>query len=531
MERPDFAFARNQLFFACAMGGLLAIFPYFWVPTRKTLGITLMVVLLGMVLLPGFRGKLSGRTQTTLSTELNALLIGVQTNLVGPIRMHRGGTLKRWGKSFLLITGDGDFYKLDWNKGDSLLAHRLALSLPRDDASSAPKREDSGGLNLGDHRITDALLDTTSDPPNVFVSHEEWNPTEKCYTVRISAAALLESGSPERKPVDSWKRVFESQPCQHMFIDPLETGGRLAWLGDKFLLTLGEFGLGPKVQPLLSQSENNDYGKVLLFDKSGQHEIFTMGHRNPQGLFIDGDQRIWLTEHGPKGGDELNLLKKGNNYGWPYATYGTAYGRYFWPFSPGAHNHGQFTEPSYAFVPSIGISNLIRVESPTFSEWKGDLLISSLGSMSLYRVRLRDERPIYAERIPIGFRIRDIAEGADGRIVLWTDEGALVVVSPGSSEPNGNAVFAGCAGCHETSGGSKPLAPSLRGIVGANVARESGFPYSSALLKLGGKWTEDRLDSFLSDPNSYAPGSAMESGQIPDPKIRRALIDVLKMYQ
>src|SRR5262249_4081638 len=157
------------------------------------------------------------------------------------------------------------------------------------------------------------------------------------------------------------------------------------------------------------------YGKVLLLDRSGRHEIFTIGHRNPQGLLVDREHRIWETEHGPQGGDEINLLEKGRNYGYPLVTYGTEYGRYFWPLAPWAHDHGEYTEPVQAFVPSIAISNLIQVDSDLFSEWKGDLLVGSLNTQSVYRVRVRGDRIIYIEQIPVGVRVRDLAEGSDGR--------------------------------------------------------------------------------------------------------------------
>jgi glucose/arabinose dehydrogenase len=138
---------------------------------------------------------------------------------------------------------------------------------------------------------------------------------------------------------------------------------------------------------------------------------------------------VWLTEQGPQGGDEINLLQAGGNYGWPQLTYGTAYGSHQWPADRRVPER-EFIEPLAAFVPSIAISNLIVVHSPLFSEWEGDLLAGSLIGRSLHRVRVRDHRAIYIEPITIGHRIRDIVLDPMGRIVLWTDESDVLVLTP-----------------------------------------------------------------------------------------------------
>jgi cytochrome c2 len=289
--------------------------------------------------------------------------------------------------------------------------------------------------------------------------------------------------------------------------------------------------MGHVRQPAPSQEPESSYGKVLLLDKSGGHEVFTTGHRNAQGLLIAGDGRIWLTEHGPQGGDEINVLERGRNYGWPLATYGTEYGRTFWPLAPRQHDHGRFTEPVLAFVPSIAITSLIEVRSNVFPEWRHDLLIGSLNTVTLYRARVRDGRVLYVEPIPMGVRIRDLAEGADGRLVLWTDGGDLVALTPGPSRPIGSAVFARCRACHESPPGPESLGPPIRGILDAPVASDGSYRYTPALSQLGGRWTAERLDAFLKDPNTFAPGSNMAAGQVPDDGERRAVIEFLKTYR
>ena len=156
---------------------------------------------------------------------------------------------------------------------------------------------------------------------------------------------------------------------------------------------------------------------------------FSIGHRNQQGLAIDTQGRIWSTEHGPEGGDELNLIVDGGNYGWPLASYGAEYGTDNWPFAVNAKNHGEYREPAHAFVPSIGVSQLIQITSMYLPRWTDDLLVSSLQAGRLFRVRVSGERVIYAESIDLSMRIRDLVEARDGRIVLWNDDGQMATLA------------------------------------------------------------------------------------------------------
>jgi cytochrome c2 len=166
------------------------------------------------------------------------------------------------------------------------------------------------------------------------------------------------------------------------------------------------------------------------------------------------------------------------------------------------------------------------VESTLFHSWKGDLLISSLNAGSLFRVRLRGERAVYVEQIPVGFRIRDLAEGADGRLILWTDIGVVLVIARARGA-DGAAVFSRCRRCHEGNG-DQASQLSLKGVVGRPVAGVDNYAYSEALRHLGGVWTEERLDAFLADPDGYAPGSRMGTGRVPDEEERKALLRFLR---
>jgi len=112
-----------------------------------------------------------------------------------------------------------------------------------------------------------------------------------------------------------------------------------------------------------------------------------------------------------------------------------------------------------------------------------------------------------------------------------TQNGRVMALGGGPDKQTGDLVFERCKTCHEAPAESAVRGPSLRGIVGAPIARDRDYPYSLALLRLGDKWTEERLDAFLRDPNVYAPGSRMTAGQVPDANERRALLSFLKTYR
>ena len=142
-----------------------------------------------------------------------------------------------------------------------------------------------------------------------------------------------------------WKTLYETTPCLPVrgegrrhgipFVGYLG-GGRMALLDEQtLLLAVGDFGFDG-VASVEAQAQNSatSYGKTIAINiADGRAALFPLGHRNPQGLFVDRSGTIWSTEHGPQGGDELNRLERDKNYGWPYATDGTDYGSFSWPLN------------------------------------------------------------------------------------------------------------------------------------------------------------------------------------------------------
>ncbi len=153
-----------------------------------------------------------------------------------------------------------------------------------------------------------------------------------------------------------------------------------------------------------------------------QPEVFSYGHRNTQGIALDNNgTRIWTHEHGPQGGDELNIIESGGNYGWPTVTYGVNYGLGT-QIGEGTAKTGM-RQPVYYWDPSIAPSGMIMVDSTQFPMWQGDLLLGSLKFGRLVRLELNQGEVIHEERMLDGQfgRIRDVIQANDGSILLLTD--------------------------------------------------------------------------------------------------------------
>lgn len=160
------------------------------------------------------------------------------------------------------------------------------------------------------------------------------------------------------------------------------------------------------------------------FGEGALPELWTKGHRNPQGLAYDAARGIlWETEHGPRGGDELNIIVKGENYGWPLASYGIDYnGAKITPFT----EYEGTKQPVKYWVPSIGPSGLAVYDGDLFAKWRGDLLIGALSAdvgASLHRIDLDEAGAVVGEeRYLVGERVRDVRVGPDGAVYVTTED-------------------------------------------------------------------------------------------------------------
>ena len=275
-----------------------------------------------------------------------------------------------------------------------------------------------------------------------------------CIRFRLSATTIERTAAGYAASA-AWRTVFDAEPCLPAsgFDRGRQAGGRMVADGPSHvLLVTGDYGMdGRAGRGLLgiidhvahpgymaAQLPESHFGKLLrVAARTGKAEVLASGLRNPQGLVRDALGNLWETEHGPKGGDELNLLKPGANYGWPLATHGVgAGGRLNVGDATAVGQHEGYEAPVFAWVPAIGISAMAVNDAVALPLWRDDLLVASLdgtdgAGRSLFRVRrggLQRRQVRYVERIPLDAPIRDLAQTPDGRIALLHVDGAITIL-------------------------------------------------------------------------------------------------------
>jgi glucose/arabinose dehydrogenase len=209
----------------------------------------------------------------------------------------------------------------------------------------------------------------------------------------------------------------------------------------KLFVTLGErFTFDP------AQDLSVDLGKIVRINPDGSvpddnpfvgqegklPEIWSYGHRNVQGAAIHPETgKLWETEFGPLGGDELNIPQASKNYGWPVVSWGNNYDGTEIPDPP---THPEFSDAIYHWTPVISPSGMTFYTADIFPEWKGNLLIAGLSSEAIVRLTLDGDKVTGEERIPMGTRIRDVVQGPDGAVYALTDsqKGKILRLTPAS---------------------------------------------------------------------------------------------------
>lgn len=419
-------------------------------------------------------------------------------------------------------------------------------------------------LNFDHFRALDLLaVETTAHEFDLYASYNRFNAAKTCFDIVVSRMHLAVHGE-EVAPATGWEDIYATAPCvpprtavsqfASAFVG-IQSGGRLVLQRPgTLLLSVGDLEFDGVMYPGLDEAPNGpqdpawDLGKVLSIDlATGRATHLAMGFRNPQGLLISADGRIFETEHGPYGGDEVNVVTPGGNYGWPNVTYGMQYVpiRENWPLNTSHGGHEGYDRPAYVFVPAIGISQLIQPSTEEFPFWDSSLLVTSLRGRALYALRLDGERIMYAEPLPMGERLRDIINLHSGQIAILTDAGNLAflravregqeatfaITDARDARParlngpaaEGQRLFAGnCQSCHSLAGASG-AGPALNGVVGREIAAAQ-FAYSEALQGERGDWTRARLVDFLDHPEHF-PGTTM-----PDPALTHDQAEQIVAY-
>ena len=195
------------------------------------------------------------------------------------------------------------------------------------------------------------------------------------------------------------------------------------------ILRLNADGSTPDDNPFVNYIEENP----LVDDIGVYDQIWSLGHRNPLGMATDTEGRLWVAEMGPAGGDELNLIQRGGNYGYPVVSNGDHYDGRDMPDH--STRPDDFIAPKITWTPVISPGDLMIYQGELFSDWQGDAFAAGLSAQALVRIELDGEQASEAERFPMNARLRSIAEGPDGAIWALEDErrnsqGRLLKLTP-----------------------------------------------------------------------------------------------------
>ncbi len=247
----------------------------------------------------------------------------------------------------------------------------------------------------------------------------------------LASATLVEDAGPAR--LEGVKVLFRQLP---VFESDRQYGARIVLAADgKLFLALGERG----VEGALGQAQDLDshFGKIVRINRDGSvpkdnpfvgragalPETWSWGHRNIQAAALDASGKLWVIEHGPRGGDELNAIRPGANYGWPVITYGIDYPGT--KVGAGIQQQEGMEQPVYYWDPVIAPCGMMIYSGDLFPEWKGSIFVGGLMGMQLVRLQMDGDK-VVGEQWPLPdfrARIRDVQQGPDGAIYVLTEEG------------------------------------------------------------------------------------------------------------
>lgn len=234
------------------------------------------------------------------------------------------------------------------------------------------------------------------------------------------------------------ERLFETSP---KVAGKWHFGGRMVFSGGYLFLTTGD----GYDHSALAQKLDAHAGKILRLHDDGRvpdnnpfvgvagalPEIWSYGVRNPQGMDVHPETgEIWANEHGPQGGDEINIVQAGRNYGWPVITYGEEYGG--GPIGDGIVRKQGMEQPLYYWVPSIAPSGMEFYNGTAFPRWSGNLFVGAMAKTHINRLVIEGDRVMHEERLLVdkGWRVRFVEEGPDGYLYFGVDAGMIMRLVP-----------------------------------------------------------------------------------------------------
>jgi len=487
----------------------------------------------------------TARSATVVETALQRLLVKRVALPNSSQEFVGGGALTLVGDLLYVLNSDGGIAAFDLANISPLTTEFDSLPL---NINALMQSRERYTITTYWFRVNGAFAERVNDSTHtLFVAHNRYFADRRCFTFDVSRATVVRSGTTLRQ-TERWRTIFTSSPCmtlqgsegvgRHPWSGHISGGKMIAFDASRLLVTVGDFNYDGYLRPAWSMDRSNPYGKFILLDKnSGRAETYAIGARNDMGLYRDSTGTIWATESGPQGGDELNIVTRDANYGWPNETYGIGYESTPWDPAPRQGRHDEHRQPVFAWVPSVVPTNIIRIEGHpgSFENWRGDLLIGSLRDQALHRLRLdRSGRVVYDERIPFEDRIRDLLRLPDGKIAVLTDAtGQLIIIDDGGAEyeklgdatrarllaldrydrlrdpradstevTDGAGLFAQrCASCHAVDGRTL-VGPPLNDVIGRRIGGHAGYGYSTVLATDEREWGAELLVRFLLHPET-----------------------------
>lgn len=270
--------------------------------------------------------------------------------------------------------------------------------------------------------VKDSLLINNA----LFVAYTTWDETFNGARLAVSEFELdFENGDIIFK-----REIYLSRPAIKEPLLGHQVGGKMV-LGENnhtLFLSIGDFSKPERVQ-----DNTTSIGKVIKIDLQRLNaEVFSTGLRSPSGgLYYDRTtNELWLSEHGPRGGDEINLIKKGKNYGWPIVSYGTIYerdgmGNYY---GNKFNSHEGYEKPAMTFVPAVGLGPLAKYPDTGKNDyWENDYFVAGMANLTLYRIKKEGTNLVYAEPVLNGYRFRAIKIDAQGNFYMKTDHNQFLI--------------------------------------------------------------------------------------------------------
>ncbi|MCB5185138.1 PQQ-dependent sugar dehydrogenase [Methylobacillus gramineus] len=320
-------------------------------------------------------------------------------------------------KSFLFITKCGDVYFTKLNPSGDMEITKQGDQLSKGNPSQASDSKDEDLVYCKELAgVKDSLL-----VDNVlYVAYTTWDSEDNGARLAVSAFEL----DVDNAELTYRRDIFISHPAVKEPFLGHQVGGKLVLGADDktMFLSIGDFS-----KPQGVQDPSTSLGKMIKINlRDFSAEVYASGLRSPSGgLYFDRESNeLWETEHGPKGGDEINLIKAGKNYGWPLVSYGTLYeregmGNYY---GNKYNSHEKFEKPAFVFIPSVGVGAIAKYPKTGKNEyWENGFFVAGMAANSLLYMRKEGERLVYAEPVLNDYRIRALKIDKNGRFFMKTD--------------------------------------------------------------------------------------------------------------